>query len=81
MPEVIGDAAEFFEPADLSSIAHAIQNVVLSPTRTKELVVKGLERIARFTWQACAQKHLTLYQSLADTPSSFPARSYTAMSS
>jgi len=81
MPEVIGDAAEFFEPADLSSIAQAIQNVVLSPTRTKELVSKGLERVARFTWKACAQNHLVLYHSLTDTPFIFPAPSYTAMNS
>jgi len=81
MPEVIGDAAEFFEPTDLNSIASAIQNVVLSPLRTKELIAKGLDRVARFTWQACAQKHLALYQSLTDSALSDLAPSYPTMSS
>ena len=80
MPEVIGDAAEFFEPADLSSIAHAIQNVVLSPTRTKELVAKGLERVALFTWQACTQKHLALYQRLTDSSLSRTTSNHSKMS-
>jgi glycosyltransferase involved in cell wall biosynthesis len=65
MPEVIGDAAEFFEPTNIESIAKAIQKVVFSDTRKKELVAKGLERVAQFTWQACAQKHLALYQQLS----------------
>ena len=66
LPEIIGDAAEFFDPTDLSSIAQAIQNVVLSPSHAQILIEKGLTRVAQFTWQRCAQKHLALYQSLGD---------------
>jgi glycosyltransferase involved in cell wall biosynthesis len=84
MPEVIGNAAEFFEPTDLSSIATAIQNVVLSPARAKELIAKGLERVAQFTWQTCAKKHVALYQgltgpSLSDPSLGRPAPSHPSM--
>jgi glycosyltransferase involved in cell wall biosynthesis len=64
LPEIIGNAAEFFDPSDVSSIAQAIQNVVLSSTYAQALIEKGLARVSHFTWQQCAQKHLALYQSL-----------------
>jgi glycosyltransferase involved in cell wall biosynthesis len=64
MPEVIGDAAEFFDPIELDSIASAIQNVVNSQTRTNELIAKGLARVEQFNWQTCAAQHLVLYKSL-----------------
>jgi glycosyltransferase involved in cell wall biosynthesis len=65
MPEVIGDAAEFFDPLNIDSIACAIQNVVLSPTRVKDLVAKGLERVTQFNWRRCAEEHLAVYEKLA----------------
>lgn len=68
MPEVIGDAAEFFEPTDVANIAEAIQKVVFSPERTKELIAKGLARVQQFTWQNCAARHLDLYQELVKYP-------------
>lgn len=68
MPEVVGDAAEFFEPTDLTSIAEAIQKVVFSPARTKDLILKGLARVEQFTWQKCAARHLELYEGLLNYP-------------
>ena len=67
MPEVIGDAAEFFDPLDLDSIASAIQNVVQSQARTNDLIAKGLIRVQQFTWQRCAGQHLALYRTLSGT--------------
>jgi glycosyltransferase involved in cell wall biosynthesis len=67
MPEVIGDAAEFFDPLDLDSIASAIQNVVQFQARTNDLIAKGLIRVQQFTWQRCAEQHLALYRKLSGT--------------
>ena len=67
MPEVIADAAEFFDPLDLDSIASAIQNVVQSQARTNDLIAKGLIRVQQFTWQTCAEQHLALYRKLSVT--------------
>ena len=64
MPEVIGDAAEFFDPLDLDSIASAIQKVVQSQARTNDLIAKGLIRVQQFTWETCARQHLALYKTL-----------------
>jgi len=67
MPEVIGDAAEFFDPLDLDSIASAIEKVVQSQARTNELIAKGVIRVQQFTWQTCAGQHLALYRKLSGT--------------
>jgi glycosyltransferase involved in cell wall biosynthesis len=67
MPEVIADAAEFFDPLDLDGIASAIQNVVQSQARTNDLIAKGLIRVQQFTWQTCAAQHLALYRKISGT--------------
>jgi glycosyltransferase involved in cell wall biosynthesis len=65
MPEVLGDAAEFFDPNQIDSIAQALERVAFSNDRRQELITKGVKRLKAFTWQACAERHLLLYQSLA----------------
>ncbi len=64
MPEIISDAAEFFDPLNIEAMATAIERVVLSSVRTQALVDRGLERSQQFTWQKCVQKHMDLYAAL-----------------
>ena len=42
LPEVAGDAAEYFVPSNPESIAAAIEDVVLSQERWRELQIRGL---------------------------------------
>lgn len=65
MPEVLGEAAEFFDPNSIDSMADAIERVMFLNERQQELVAKGTQRVKAFTWQACAERHLALYQSLS----------------
>lgn len=65
MPEIIGDAAEFFDPAYTDSMVSAIENVVFSTQRRQELISKGIHRVKLFTWKSCAEKHLDLYRSMS----------------
>lgn len=64
MPEVIGDAAEYFDPNDIDSIKSAIERVVFSEVRTIELIELGNKRISQFGWSVCAQKTLDVYKTL-----------------
>ena len=64
MPEVIGDAAEYFDPKSEEQIVHAIENVVFSETRRKELIMKGRKRHKRFTWKKCADETFEVYKQL-----------------
>lgn len=62
MPEVIGDAGEFFDPTNISSIRQAISNVVYSSLKRQQLIELGNERVKYFTWAKCAQETLAVYK-------------------
>jgi glycosyltransferase involved in cell wall biosynthesis len=64
LPEVVGEAGEYFNPEKIESIKLSIENVVYSPTRILDLKEKGLERINNFSWQKCAQNTLKVYETL-----------------
>lgn len=62
MPEVIGDAGEYFDPERPDSIAPAIERIVFSQERTDELIDLGRRRAALFTWKRCADETLAVYR-------------------
>jgi len=66
MPEVIGDAAQFFDPSDVPAIGAAIEAVVRSTQRRQELVRRGHERLKAFSWAKCAAETMDVYRSVLD---------------
>lgn len=63
MPEVIGGAGEYFNPADIDEMRRAIEEVVYSDTRIDLLKKAGTERLAKFSWQKCTQETYNIYRS------------------
>ena len=64
MPEVAGDAAEYFDPADPESIHESMDRLLSDSMRRKELTVQGREREKLFSWKKCAEETLKFYKSL-----------------
>jgi glycosyltransferase involved in cell wall biosynthesis len=64
IPEVVGDAAVFFEPASSDSIANAIQSVLSNNTLRETLIARGRARIKMFSWERCAEQTLDIYRKL-----------------
>jgi glycosyltransferase involved in cell wall biosynthesis len=64
IPEIVGDAGEYFDPYDLDSISHAIEKVVYSDTITSNLKRLGYERVKLFSWDLCAEQTSEIYRSL-----------------
>jgi glycosyltransferase involved in cell wall biosynthesis len=62
LPEVCGDAAEYFDPNSAESIAASIEKVLNSPSLREELVNRGLQRIKSFSWQRCAEQTANVYK-------------------
>jgi glycosyltransferase involved in cell wall biosynthesis len=62
MPEVIGDACEYFDPLSPADMRRAIELVVYSPQRSQELIRKGYSRITKFSWSRCAQATTEIYK-------------------
>ena len=64
LPEVVGDAAELFDPTDEVNMLTAIERIVFSPQRTAELIADGYDRIKQFSWDLCARATLDVYNQL-----------------
>ena len=64
LPEVAGDAAEYFEPTSVDDLAAALERVLGSRELQETLRCKGLGRVRLFSWHECARRTLELYAKL-----------------
>lgn len=64
IPEVVGDAGDYFQPEDIDSMRVAIERVVGSSEHRKTLIAKGRERLKLFSWDRCARETYNIYQKL-----------------
>jgi glycosyltransferase involved in cell wall biosynthesis len=64
IPEIVGDAGEYFDPYDLDSMSYAIEKVVYSEITASNLKRLGYERVKLFSWDLCAEQTNEVYQSL-----------------
>lgn len=64
LPEVVGDAGEYFEPLHQESMMVAIENVLISPRRHECLIEEGFRQASKFSWTKCAKETMREYQKL-----------------
>jgi glycosyltransferase involved in cell wall biosynthesis len=64
MPEVIGAAGEYFNPAEIDDMRRAIEAVVYSDSRADDLRRLGEQQLTAFSWTKCTQETLDVYRSL-----------------
>jgi glycosyltransferase involved in cell wall biosynthesis len=62
LPEVAGDAALLFDPADQPQITAAVRRLVADEALARELAERGRARAAEFTWQRTAEGTLASYR-------------------
>ena len=60
LPEVVGDAAETFDPLDEDAMRIALERVIESLSRRNELIAAGHDRYPLFTWKKCARNRTYL---------------------
>ena len=61
LPEILGEAALYFDPYNIGEMAQTIKKVLTSPELKNQMRQKGLEQIKKYSWQDCAQKTLEIY--------------------
>jgi glycosyltransferase involved in cell wall biosynthesis len=62
LTEVVGDAAELFDPTDEDEMSSVLERVVSFQETTQCLVSRGFERIKQFSWDKCSQDTLAAYK-------------------
>jgi glycosyltransferase involved in cell wall biosynthesis len=61
LPEVAGDAARYFDPYSVEDIGAAVLELLRDRDLARDLVARGHEREAAFTWEATARGTLASY--------------------
>ena len=67
LPEVAGDAAWLVDPYKVAEMTEAMATLAQDETVGREFVAKGLVRARKFTWQACAQETIKVYERVLNT--------------
>jgi len=62
LPEVVGDAAVQVNPEIVFDIARGIRQVLLDEDLRADLIRRGKEQAARFSWDTAAREVLTIYK-------------------
>ncbi len=66
MPEVLGDAAHYFDPHNASDMAKQIDKVLKNKKIQKKLIQKGLNQISYYSWEKMAKIILKKYNEIGE---------------
>jgi glycosyltransferase involved in cell wall biosynthesis len=61
MPEVLGDAAEYFDPLDVEDMTAAIARVIDDEPLRQGLVMRGHTQVAKYSWKRMAEQTHEIY--------------------
>ena len=64
LPEIGGDAAEYFDPYSIDDMRTKIEAVLCSPARQKELSLRGLDRAKLFSLDKMCEKTMDVYKKI-----------------
>ena len=64
LPEILGDAALYFDPYKIPEMAAAILKILTDRALRDDLIKRGHERIKMFSWKKCAEETLNLYNAI-----------------
>ncbi len=64
IPEVGGDAALYFDPADVEQITETTRRLLRDPALGEEMRARGLAQAARFSWARAARETRAVYDAV-----------------
>ncbi len=62
LPEVLGDAASYFDPNNDEAMYQAIESVLVNPTVKEQLIAKGKQRIKLYSWAKAGLETIKVYR-------------------
>lgn len=61
LPEVLGTAAEYFDPNDSTQLAELAATVLTDPQKLKAMQQRGFDQVKKYSWTKMAQETLSIY--------------------
>lgn len=61
-PEVIGDAAVFFDPHSTDDLVAKLRSIIDDGQLRKSLIKKGKQRVTMFSWERMAEETVAVYR-------------------
>jgi len=61
LPEILGNAAVYFDPSAMSEMAETIEKAISDGELRQKLIQKGQEQIKKFSWEKMAAETLEIY--------------------
>lgn len=65
MPEILGEAAEYFDPEDVDNIAENLERVYADRDLQKNMSENSLKQVQKYSWEQCAKETLEVYKKAA----------------
>ena len=65
MPEVCGNAAEYFNPNDIEDIAGTINRLLLNADLRKQRIDEGYRQVKKYSWRTMSEQTLDIYNKAA----------------
>ena len=61
MPEILGNAAIYFDPTDTNNIASVISDTIYSPEKLEAMKQAGFDQVKKYSWERMAQETHAIY--------------------
>lgn len=65
LPEILGDAALLVDPRSIKELTAALTAVLRDTAKRRELATRGVEWVARYSWERTAAETLAVYEEAA----------------
>lgn len=66
LPEVYGDAARYFDPLDIHSIAVVVNEILTDASLANKLRTLGKKRLSLYSWEKMAKETFSIYKKVLD---------------
>jgi glycosyltransferase involved in cell wall biosynthesis len=64
LPEIGGDAVDYFDPEDMGSICQSIERIISNSSYRNKLINQGRSQVAKFSWNSTALSTIDVYKKL-----------------
>lgn len=61
LPEVLGEAAEYFDPRNVDSMAQVIEHVITNDSLRHEMITRGYQQVGKYSWRRMAEETHAIY--------------------